>query len=181
MSGADSLVSDRQLTDQLAYRHVLGSFATGVAVVTTLTPDPEGNDRVMGMTINSFASVSLEPKLVLWSLGLNSERYRIFAEAKSFGINILTSEQQVLADRFFREYPFVRDDEAITHPDEPLHLHEALAWVKCRQYETRVLGDHLVIVGEVEHFAQSEQHFGAHGLTYFRGRYGQTNGSRTQV
>ncbi|WP_246050496.1 flavin reductase family protein [Asticcacaulis tiandongensis] len=175
MSSADHPVTERPLTDHLAYRHVLGTFATGVAVVTVLTPDPEGNDRVMGMTINSFASVSLEPKLVLWSLGLTSERYKIFAEAKSFGINILTADQQPLADRFFREYPFVRDNETLTHPAEPLHLHESLAWVKCRQYETRVLGDHLVIVGEVEHFAQSEQHFGGHGLTYFRGRYGQTH------
>lgn len=174
MSG-DSLVSDRQLTDHLAYRHVLGTFATGVAVITVLTPDPEGQDRVMGMTINSFASVSLEPRLVLWSLDLNSDRYRIFSEAKTFGINILTAGQQDVANRFFRDYPFVRDSETLTHPDEPLHLHEALAWMKCRQYETRILGDHLVIVGEVEHFAQSEQHFGGHGLTYFRGRYGQTN------
>lgn len=175
MSSADQPVTDRPLADNLAYRHVLGTFATGVAVVTALTPDPEGKDRVMGMTINSFASVSLEPRLVLWSLGLNSERYRIFAEAKTFGINILTADQQSLADRFFREYPFVRDSETITHPEEPLHLLESLAWVKCRQYETRVLGDHLVIVGEVEYFAQSEQHFGGHGLTYFRGRYGQTH------
>lgn len=174
MSG-DSLVSDRQLSDHLAYRHVLGSFATGVAVITVMTPDPEGKDRVMGMTINSFASVSLEPRLVLWSLDVKSDRYRIFSEAKTFGINILTAEQQGVANRFFRDYPFVRDSETLTHPDEPLHLHEALSWMKCRQYETRVLGDHLVIVGEVEHFAQSEQHFGGHGLTFFRGRYGQTN------
>lgn len=168
-------MNERPLADHLAYRHVLGTFATGVAVVTALTPDPEGRDRVMGMTINSFASVSLEPKLVLWSLGLESERYDIFAGARTFGINILTADQQPLADRFFREYPFVRDGEGLTHADEPLHLHGALAWVKCRQYETRVLGDHLVIVGEVEHFAQSDHHFGGHGLTYFRGRYGQTH------
>lgn len=163
------------IADRLAFRHVLGTFATGVAVVTAETTDTAGQPRVIGMTINSFASVSLEPKLVLWSIGLNSERFNIFSEARTFGINILTVEQQALADRFFREHPYVRDEESLTDPDEPLHLKESLAWIRCRQYETRVLGDHLLIVGEVEHFGLSEQHFGERGLTYFRGRYGQTH------
>jgi flavin reductase (DIM6/NTAB) family NADH-FMN oxidoreductase RutF len=161
--------------DRLAYRHALGTFATGVAVVTIPVVDREGHPCVMGLTINSFASVSLEPKLILWSLDLKSERYALFAEAQSFGINILSAAQRDLSDRFFRENPYCREADDLSFADEPLRLKAALSWLKCRQYQTQVLGDHLVIVGEVEAFDQSETHFGEHGLTYFRGRYGQTH------
>jgi len=161
--------------DRLAYRHVLGTFATGVAVVTAATTDSEGQPCIMGVTINSFASVSLEPKLILWSLDLKSERYGVFAEAGHFCVNILSAPQRGLADRFFRENPLCRDADELTASEEPLRLKTALSWLKCRQYQTQVLGDHLVIVGEVLAFGQSDTHFGEHGLTYFRGRYGQTH------
>lgn len=161
--------------DRLAYRHVLGTFATGVAVVTIETPDAEGVPRIMGLTINSFASVSLEPKLILWSLDLRSERYKLFSEAQTFGINILTAEQRGLADKFFREDPFLRPEEGLNHADEPLRLTAAMSWLKCTTYQSQVLGDHLVIVGQVEAYDQSDLHFGSYGLTYFRGRYGQTH------
>ncbi|MFT3996322.1 MAG: flavin reductase family protein [Asticcacaulis sp.] len=160
--------------DRLAYRHVLGTFATGVAIITAQTTDATGAPCVMGVTVNSFASVSLEPRLILWSLDLKSERYGVFSKAETFGVNILSVQQRELADRFFRENPFCREGDALSVEGEPLHLKAALSWLKCRQYQTQILGDHLVIVGEVDAFAQSDTHFGEHGLTYFRGRYGQT-------
>jgi len=161
--------------DRLAYRHVLGTFATGVAVVTAATTDREGRPCVMGVTINSFASVSLEPRLILWSLDLRSERYEVFSQAEHFAVNILSAPQRELADRFFRENPICHEADKLTFPEEPLRLKAALSFLRCRQYQTQVLGDHLVIVGEVETFDQSDTHFGEHGLTYFRGRYGQTH------
>ncbi|ESQ78188.1 flavin reductase family protein [Asticcacaulis sp. YBE204] len=161
--------------DRMAYRHVLGTFATGVAVVTAPAQDRDGTPCVMGLTINSFASVSLEPKLILWSLDLRSDRYGVFSDAKTFAINILPVEQQALADRFFRENPYCREGDDLAFADEPLRLKGAMAWLKCSQYQTQMLGDHLVIVGQVEQFDQSDTHFGEHGLTYFRGRYGRTH------
>jgi flavin reductase (DIM6/NTAB) family NADH-FMN oxidoreductase RutF len=154
------------------YRNTLGTFATGVAIVTIITPDVNGVDRVMGMTINSFTSVSITPKIVSWSLDLKSERFVLFAGAKRFGINILSVDQHNLAERFFRGDAMLREGETLSHKDEALRLEACLSWLSCQQYQTQTVGDHLVIYGEVEAF---DVPFDTGlGLTYFRGRYGQT-------
>ena len=71
-------------------RNALGRFATGVSIVTTVTEE----GQAVGMTANSFSSVSLDPPLVLWSLQTNSDHYDIFSRPRYFAINILACEQQ---------------------------------------------------------------------------------------
>lgn len=80
-----------------SFRNALGAFTTGVTVVTATTPEGP-----IGMTVNSFASVSLDPPLVLWSPAKNSSRYPAFSGATHFAIHVLSADQDVLSARFTR-------------------------------------------------------------------------------
>jgi 3-hydroxy-9,10-secoandrosta-1,3,5(10)-triene-9,17-dione monooxygenase reductase component len=149
-----------------AYRRALGAFATGVAVITV-----DGPIKPKAMTVNSFTSVSLTPRLVLWCLDDRSDRYALFANAPVWGVNVLAADQQGVSSRFARTGSSgleAGDFERWTAEGPPVLTH-GLTRLACRTYETRTWGDHLVIVGEVTAFSSQP----GDGLTYFRGRYGQ--------
>lgn len=82
--------------DSVAFRRALGQFATGVAVVTTL----DGDGARIGLTVNSFTSVSLDPPLVLWCLGRESPNVAIFESATHFAVNVLAADQKAISQRF---------------------------------------------------------------------------------
>ncbi len=147
-----------------AYRRALGCFATGVALITT--PAPDG---VAAITINSFASVSLNPRIVLWSLDDRSERYGLFSQAETWAVNVLGPDQEALSARFATQSTLLIDPEEIERDAfaTPL-LRRALARFSCRTLERRTVGDHLVLFGQVQGFDAAP----GDGLTYFRGRYG---------
>ena len=84
--------------DTKAFRHALGSFPTGVAVVTAAV-----ESEPVGITVNSFTSVSLDPPLVLWCLKKDSNRYRVFIEAKGFTISVLGTEHENVSVRLARQ------------------------------------------------------------------------------
>lgn len=148
----------------LEYRQALGCFATGVVVVTAMGPSGP-----MGLTINSFTSVSLAPRLVLWCLDMDSERGRIFLQSPRFGLNVLAAGQRDLAARFAEPGSNAWPIEAARTPDASgLQLEGGLAFLDCRAVQRIELGDHIVIVGEVEAFCAR----GGDGLTYYQGRYG---------
>ena len=87
--------------DKKALRHTLGGFATGVCVITV--PDPDHvSGHVLGMTANSFSSISLDPPLVQWCIDNHAHRYAVYAQAPRFGINILSGKQGELSRRFAR-------------------------------------------------------------------------------
>lgn len=135
--------------DQRSLRNLMGQFATGVTVITTVTPD----GRAIGLTANSFSSVSLEPALVLWSLDRRSPNLEIFKSASHFAINILGAGQQELSNRFARpaENKFEGVD-AWCLDDKVMVLEDSLATLVCRntlQYEG---GDHLIFIGEIERY-----------------------------
>src|SRR5262245_20917579 len=81
-----------------AFRHAMGAFATGVTVVSAARAD----GRMSGITVNSLTSVSLRPRLLLWCLGDQSERYDVFAEAAVWGVTVLGADEEALALRFAR-------------------------------------------------------------------------------
>lgn len=153
--------------EERAYRNALGAFATGVAVVTT----GNGAAGCGAITVNSLTSVSLEPRFILWCLGDQSDRYVQFAEAERFGLTILGADQGEVAVRYSKQG---RQDAPAAEIEmlggAPVLTH-GLARFGCRTHERRVLGDHLVIVGEVTGFDCRE----GDGLTYFRGSYGKTS------
>src|SRR3978361_349279 len=93
---ATELASDSSSIDPRDFRNALGTYATGVTIITALAPD----GKPYGLTCNSFASVSLNPPLVLWSLGMFSQGLSTFQNASHFTVNILGASQQTLASQF---------------------------------------------------------------------------------
>lgn len=130
-----------------ALRNLLGSYPTGVAIVATRAAD----GRAVGLTINSFASLSLDPPLVLWSLVSHSPSLEVFRECRHFSINILGSEHEALARRFAS--PAVADkfaDVAVREAPEGVPaIHGAVATLVCAPYQCQAAGDHLLMVGRV--------------------------------
>jgi 3-hydroxy-9,10-secoandrosta-1,3,5(10)-triene-9,17-dione monooxygenase reductase component len=149
--------------DRKEFRSALGAFATGVTIVTTRH---EGID--VGLTANSFNSVSLDPPMVLWSLGKTSLSLPHFAAAAHFAVHILSDEQEALSARFatrgadkFGAVAFQRG-----HHDLPL-LTGCVARFQCRKLFEYEGGDHVIFVGEVVAF----DHVGKRPLLFHGGRY----------
>jgi len=146
------------------FRAALGSFATGVTIVTTKAAD--GSD--VGMTANSFNSVSLDPPMVLWSIGKSALSQPAFAAAEYFAVHILASDQEDLSNRFARrgEDKFQAIDLERGPGGVPL-LPGCAARFKCRTAYRYEGGDHDIIVGEVVEF----DHFEKKPLLFHRGKY----------
>lgn len=148
-----------------ALRDAFGSFATGVTIVTTTGPG--GVD--IGLTANSFSSVSLDPPMVLWSLARTSLNMEAFRNSRHFAVHILSADQEALSGRFaskgidrFAELTLDRGPDGI-----PM-LQECMARFACKlayQYEG---GDHVIFVGEIVDFSHSAQE----PLVFHGGRYG---------
>lgn len=145
-------------------RRALGQFATGVAVVTTRA----GDGRRVGMTANSFSSVSLDPPLVLWSLARQSPSLADFTAASHFGINVLAAGQHDVSRQFATPLPdkFGGVDCVDTIAGVPL-LAGALAHFVCRNRRQYDGGDHLIFIGEVEHYDR----FDGEPLVFHAGSY----------
>ena len=146
-----------------AFRKALGSFATGVTIVTTCA----GGER-FGVTANSFSSVSLDPPLVLWSLAKTSSSLSAFSSAPGFAVHILASDQQELSNRFAKRKSDKFADLVLETGDSgnPL-LTGCAARFQCRttyQYEG---GDHIIFVGKVIDFSHGDKE----PLLFHAGRY----------
>ena len=134
--------------DDLQFRQALGRFATGVCVITA---NPEGHVP-FGLTVNSFASLSLTPPLVLWSLSRAAASLPAFSTGSHYAINILGADQKALAERFASK----RTDRWLDVPftegicGAPL-LTGATATFECFNRSRYEEGDHVIFVGEVEH------------------------------
>lgn len=147
-----------------ALRTALGRFATGVTVITARAPD----GAHVGLTANSFSALSLDPPLVLWSIRLASAQLQPFAHASHFAVNVLTAAQRPLGDRFAQpgEDRFAGLDWRPGRGGAPVFA-DVLASFECRTVRTLELGDHLLFIGEVEHFAFVD----GEPLIYGCGRY----------
>jgi flavin reductase (DIM6/NTAB) family NADH-FMN oxidoreductase RutF len=127
-----------------AFRAALGRFATGVTLVTC-----DSDIGPLGITANSFASLSLDPPLVLWSPARSSRRFQAFTEAPRFAIHILRADQLDLA-RAFTHHGQAWDGVAWTpSPDGVPLIDDTLARFDCRAHALHDGGDHAIVVGEV--------------------------------
>ncbi len=129
------------------FRSALGMFATGVTIVTAMTTE----GKPIGLTANSFNSVSLQPPLVLWSLSREAASLAAFSTGSHYAINILAADQKLLAERFaikggerWNGVDFTRGCG-----DAPL-LAGAAATFECYNRSRYEEGDHVIFVGEVE-------------------------------
>lgn len=158
------MIGFRPDADLRGFRAALGRFATGVTVVTTL--DAAGQPA--GITANSFASVSLEPPLVLWSPKRASRRFATFTEAPAFAIHVLARDQQALCDHFVRTANGF--DRLAWRPGPggiPL-LDGALALFVCDRQAVLDGGDHAIILGLVREARSRE----GEPLVFQGGKYG---------
>ncbi|GIU65880.1 flavin reductase family protein [Candidatus Phycosocius spiralis] len=149
------------------YRRALGSFATGVTIVTTL--DEAGNGH--GLTVNSFTSVSLDPPLVLWCLGNKSDSYELFSNCANYAINILADQQGDLALRFAgKGKQSLKGDEFSRMQTGSPMLPGMCAVIDTKVVQKVVAGDHLILIGQTQDYWVGH----GHGLTYHRGHFGST-------
>ncbi len=150
--------------DTRQLRNVLGTFTTGVTIVTTR--DAQGGYH--GVTANSFSSVSLEPPLVLWSQAYTSKSFAAFQESENFAVNILADDQIALSNHFaksggdkFDQVPFSKGLGGI-----PV-LEGTVAHFECVKVAAYPAGDHVIYVGRVE----AVSHSGRRPLAFAHGRY----------
>lgn len=140
--------------DHRAFRSALGRFPTGVTVVTTLSPE----GRKVGLTANSFNSVSLNPPLVLWSLAKRATSLPIFLKAPRYTINVLAADQIELSRQFAGargdRFAGVRCRQGLG--GIPL-VEGCTAWFECHNVYQYDGGDHVILVGRVERFAHDDR------------------------
>jgi 4-hydroxyphenylacetate 3-hydroxylase, reductase component len=140
--------------DSRRFRDALGRFATGVTIITT--NDPDG--APLGLTANSFNSVSLSPPLVLWSLNRRSRNLAVFESATHYAINVLCMDQIALAGRFAA--PIENRFEGIEwrrgKAGMPL-FDGCVAWFECTSVFRYEGGDHVIFVGQVEDFGHGDR------------------------
>ena len=150
--------------DTRAFRDALGSFATGVTVITTCAPD----GSPVGLTANSFNSVSLEPPMVLWSLARASRSLPAFEQANHWAVHVLAADQEAVSNRFARrgEDKFAGLPVERGEGDVPL-LRGCAARFECRGAFRYDGGDHVIFVGEVVRFARGP----AAPLVFHAGQY----------
>jgi flavin reductase (DIM6/NTAB) family NADH-FMN oxidoreductase RutF len=150
------------------FRKAMGCFATGV---TILTLDLEG--EVHGMTANAFASVSLDPPLVLVCVDRSARTHAHLHAKKRFGVNVLAANQRVISEYYARPVHVHghAEEEAGARFDRTAQgtpiLHGALAYLECRLQSAQEAGDHTIFIAEVEDIVVRS----GDPLLFFRGKY----------
>jgi flavin reductase (DIM6/NTAB) family NADH-FMN oxidoreductase RutF len=161
--GCEALLEDNvPQKDLRGFRKCLGQFGTGVTVVTT---NAEGVP--VGVTANSFSSLSLDPPLVMWAIGRRSRSYPAFGAASRFAVNILSDSQVEISRRFASE----AENKFADVPWSPGAcgpiLDGALALLECEREAVSDAGDHIILIGRVQRFKM----YAGSPLLYVQGRY----------
>ena len=149
------------------YKKVLGQFPTGVCVVTT--GDDEGN--LQGMTVNSFASVSLTPPLILWSIDKSSLSLENYLNAQKFAISILGAHQEDVSNHFASS-GYIDKFEGMDYrleQGQPV-INDCSAHLLCEQHQIVEAGDHFIIIGKVIDTSIDEN---AKSLAYYKSQYAE--------
>ncbi|MCM2462363.1 flavin oxidoreductase [Pseudomonas sp. CG7] len=150
--------------DTRAFRRALGNFATGVTVVTAATED----GRKVGVTANSFNSVSLDPPLILWSIDKRSGSHEVFEAASHFAVNVLAADQIDLSNNFARpkDDRFAEIEFEAGEGGAPVFV-DCSARFHCEKFQQVDGGDHWIMIGKVVAFDD----FGRSPLLYHQGAY----------
>lgn len=154
------------MIDRDLFRAVLGRFASGITVVTAR--DAQGTPH--GMTVSAFSSLSLDPPLVLVCVGNEATMAPVMANTDTFAVNMLSESQEALSRRFAGKIDdrFVGVGYSESDSGDPV-LDDVLASLQCRVVARHPAGDHIIVVGRVEHGAAHD----GKPLLYYRGGYAQ--------
>jgi len=131
---------------QMLFKEVMGNYPTGVTIVTTI--DHEGNP--VGLTVNSFASVSLDPLLILWSIDHKVSTLEAFTDGESFAVHVLAGDQQELCKTFSSKNidRFSLCNWSTSEHNLPI-IDGAFAVLQCKTFNKVEAGDHTILIGEV--------------------------------
>jgi flavin reductase (DIM6/NTAB) family NADH-FMN oxidoreductase RutF len=149
--------------DMQQFRKTLSRFATGVTVISIAH-----QGHIHGMTANAFMSVSLNPPLVLVSIGYKAQMYKLLAPGDRYGVSVLSDRQELLS-RHFGGRPVAGIDIPFTQEHGAPLLRGAIAHIVARVVDIHQIGDHTLFTGEVE-YLQSHQ---GNPLLFYAGTYGQ--------
>ena len=154
-----------QAINPALFRQLMGRFATGVTVVTVLSPDGTPS----GMTVNSLSSVSLDPPLVSICIDRGAVMHAALTGAPGFVVNILRSDQEAVSRRFAEDRPdrFDGVGYGLSSNGHPI-LDGVLAHLECTVHTSIEAGDHSVLLGQVVGGASGE----GHPLLFYQGEYG---------
>ena len=163
MNNTNVNVNIKNIDNEALLRKSLGMFSTGITIVTTV----DDNKIPIGMTVNSFASVSLNPPLVLWSIDKKQPSYDIFLNSNGYAVNILSKNQKDLCLNFSSpiENKFDNVDWNLSKNGHPI-IDGTLAWFDCVKWNYYDGGDHQILVGEVISHHQKEDE----PLLYWNGK-----------
>ena len=150
--------------DSRDLRNALGAFGTGVTIITARNRA----GKLVGLTANSFSSVSLVPPLVLWSASLFAQSLPAFQEGSHFVVNVLAFDQSELSNRFAKQHEdkFADTDHIIAECGAPIVIGSA-AHFECRNEFRHYGGDHIIFIGQVERYAYTDKPT----LLFCRGKY----------
>jgi flavin reductase (DIM6/NTAB) family NADH-FMN oxidoreductase RutF len=163
--------------NQADFRKAMGSFATGVTVISV-----DYEEEVHGMTANAFASVSLDPLLVLVCVDHKARTHAHLHAKKRFGVNVLAENQRAISEYYARPLAAHEhvEQEAGARFDRTTHgtpvLHGALAYLECRLHTAQDAGDHTIFIAEVEEVVVRE----GDPLLYFRSQYREIGPEKSQ-
>jgi flavin reductase (DIM6/NTAB) family NADH-FMN oxidoreductase RutF len=160
MSGQVSSGPTGAPTEQRRFRDALGTFATGVTIVST-----RDGDLVHGMTANGFMSVSLDPALIVVSIATGARMHGVLSRSGRYGVSVLAREQEVVSQHFAGR-PSSDEIALIEALDTPL-VDGALTHVVADVVDAHPAGDHTLFIGEVRHFA----HRAGEPLIFHSGTY----------
>ena len=144
-------------------RDLFGHWATGVAVVTTVN----GDGRRVGLTVNTFAALSLDPALILWCLDKGSDNLEAFDEAKYFAVTVLSTDQKKLGMKFAAQEERFQDTEAFKGENGMPVLEGGIAFMECTRQSVVDAGDHVIIIGRVTRFGTN----GGDPLLFYKGQF----------
>ncbi|WP_125100169.1 flavin reductase family protein [Leucobacter chromiireducens] len=171
---AMNTIVDSDAFDPRDLRSAFGQFATGVTVVTTVTPDGER----IGVTANSFTSLSMDPPLVLWCPGRHLRSLPAFETASHFAINVLANDQQHLSRQFATGASDKFDGVALREGLAGLPVLEGtLATFECETVARHEAGDHVIYIGQIRQYA----HAAAAPLVFHGGSYHDTTTQSTEA
>ena len=154
--------------DKRDLRNAMGSFGTGVTVVTS----GSAQTRRVGVTANSFSSVSLDPPIVLWSLGATSSSLDIFDESGRFVVNILSLQQMNLSKRFSSNMLDKFDGVSFSEGLSGLPvINDCVATIECKTIQRMEVGDHVLFLGQAENYWYERKP----ALLFCQGNYMQGN------
>lgn len=159
-------MTNTQVNSEQLFKEVMGSYPSGVTVVTTVNAD----QHPVGLTANSFVSVSMNPLLILWCIDKKSGSYAAFEQADRFAVNILAAEQADICWTFAsRSEPdrFSKCSWEMTDTNVPI-IKEAFANLVCKKHQVMDAGDHYILIGEVVEIQKS----GHEPMLYFRRKIG---------